>query len=66
MMPAAKVTEIAGKMERAAQEAQLRAAGWLPADDGVEGAEVGDWTPPEDRANPWGFERALAEMRRRA
>jgi hypothetical protein len=36
------------------------------ADLAREGAEVGDWTPPEDRANPWGFERALAEMRRRA
>lgn len=66
LMPPEKVTEIAEKMERDAQEAQLRAAGWLPAADDQEGAQEDDWTPPEDRSNLWEFERALAEMRRRA
>ncbi len=66
LMPAQKAVDVAERLVRLAQEAMLRAAGWRPAAPGLEGAEDGDWTPPEDRANPWRFDLALAESRRRA
>lgn len=51
-------------IRRLGLEAQLRAAGWRLAGD-IEGAAAGDWTPPDDRGNPWSFAEAVDEIRRR-
>jgi hypothetical protein len=48
-----------------ALEEYLRANGWEPADPAGEAVQEGDWTPPEDRGNPWDFDRAVEEQRKR-
>ena len=72
---AAEVRKLRNASAHAETEARLRAAGWLPVTDSAS-AEArkeypstwreGDWTPPEDRGNFWDFDRAVAEMDRRA
>lgn len=74
-LDAERAIEAGKALVRLGQEQILVAAGWLPVEHPNSKAareehpstwKAGDWTPPEDRGNFWDFDRAVAEMRKRA
>lgn len=74
-LDAERAIETGKTLVRFGEEQLLADAGWLPVEHPKSTAardahpgmwKAGDWTPPEDRENFWDFDRAVAEMRKRA